>query len=404
MLKIVYISSEYPPETGYGGIGTYTKYIAEGMAERGHLVFVISSSADSLEKTYKSNGVNIYRIPYVSYPLPSSKYAYPLRRFFVKYFPHFLNRLCWSIAVKNKLLELVKSYGRFDIIESPECGGEGLFVSKDMCKRFVVRLHTSWEIVRNLDRIKEPIGDLITVPLIENLSVVKADAISTPSNAIVNKYSKRFKLKKVSIIPNPLNLKMIKKSIGEFWIFIGRVERIKGVHTLIEAYSNILKRFSPPDLLLIGRAYGKDPTGIDYGDFIKNKIKSLNIEKKIKWIEGVDLEQVYEYLSLSKVAFFPSIWENYPYSCLEAMASECMVVASMCGGLQEIIIPNETGFLVTPDSPKAIEAAMEYILKNPEEVMKFGKKARRWVEENVNTILITENMEKFYYKILGENR
>lgn len=401
MLKIAYISSEYPPETGYGGIGTYTKNIAEGMAKRGNEVFVIAASTDKTEKYYKSNGVNVYRIPYVNYPLPSSRYFYLLRKFFTKNFPHFLHRLCWCIAVKNKLGALVNSIGKFDIIEYPECGGEGLFISKKMCIKKVVRLHTPWQIVRKFDKIKEPIGDTITLPFIEKLSIKRADAISAPSNAIVNKLSESIKLTNVTIIPNPLNLKSIeKKKNRSFWIFTGRIERIKGVHNLIEAYANILRNYTPPDLLLIGRAYGIEQNGMCYGDWIKRKIKELRIDKKIKWIEGMELEGVYENLSLSNVAFFPSLWENYPYSCLEAMASGCMVVASKCGGLSEIIINNENGILIEPDSPKAIEIAMEYILQNPEKVIQMGEKAKKWVEKNVNSKVTCEKMEEFYYQVL----
>lgn len=402
MLKIAYISGEYPPETGYGGIGTYTKNIAEGMAQRGHFVYVISSSTDGLERVCKNNGVNIIRVPHVPYPLPSSKHTYLLRRFFVKNFPHFLNRLCWSIAVKNKLIDLVKEYGKFDIIEYPECGGEGLFVSKKMCRKKIVRLHTSWKIIRKIDKIKEPSGDIFAIPFIENISIRKANAISAPSNAIVKKYYGEFKFKNVSVIPNPLDLNLIKKSIGGNWIYTGRVERIKGVHNLIEAYSNILKKTTPPNLILIGRAYGIDYKRVNYGDYIKKMITDYNLEKKVKWIEGLPPEQLYEHLSLSRVAFFPSLWENYPYSCLEAMAGGCMVVATNCGGFPEMITNNETGLLVTPNSSNAIEKAMMFILQNPERVTEMGKKASIWVKKNVNATLTSEKMEKFYYQILGE--
>ena len=79
-MNILYISNEYPPETGYGGIGTYTVHIAEGMAARGHSVHVLCRSQSTEVFTVKQHGVVVHRTPPGVYPLPSQRMYYPLRK------------------------------------------------------------------------------------------------------------------------------------------------------------------------------------------------------------------------------------------------------------------------------------------------------------------------------------
>ena len=73
-MKILYISREYPPETGFGGIGTYTKCIAEGMAARGHEVHVISGNMINENQIQNVNDVTIHRIRSGHYPLPQNRF------------------------------------------------------------------------------------------------------------------------------------------------------------------------------------------------------------------------------------------------------------------------------------------------------------------------------------------
>ena len=49
-MRILFISNEYPPDTGLGGIGTYTGHIAEGLALRGHTVQVICRSVSGVNQ------------------------------------------------------------------------------------------------------------------------------------------------------------------------------------------------------------------------------------------------------------------------------------------------------------------------------------------------------------------
>ncbi|MBN1308707.1 MAG: glycosyltransferase family 4 protein [Chitinispirillaceae bacterium] len=399
MMNILYLSGEYPPETGYGGIGTYTKHIAKGLAARGHSVSVIARSLSALESTECRGGVTVHRIPPLPYPLPTHRYAYPLRRFCTRHFPHSLDRLAWAMAAGRKIDRLLNGNHRFDIIEAPECGAEGLFVSPRMGKRLIIRLHTPWEMIRRLDMLREPWGDRLLLPLLERRAAKRADGISAPSQAIAGIVKGKWRIRSVKVIPNPLPAASFGPATGKSWIYTGRIERRKGVHHLVAAYAKVRSLRRVPTLKLVGRAYGTDASGKEYGTVIRTMIDELKAGDAVTWIETARLDDVARLLGDAEVAFFPSLWENFPYTCLEAMASGCAVVATRCGGFTEIIEEGKSGLLVHPDSDEALEAVMLSLLDNPGIIAGLGHAARKRITEMVSPERICSDMELFYQQI-----
>jgi glycosyltransferase involved in cell wall biosynthesis len=402
-MNILYISSEFPPETGYGGIGTYTKYIAECMAQRGHTVSVIAQSANGNKSIVRRNGVTVYRLPPLPYPLPRYRWAFVLRRFTTRHFQHILVRICWALAVNKEIGYLRSRCPPFDIIEAPECGAESLFVSRRSAKRHIIRLHTPWELIRKLDDIKEPFGDRLLLPIIERFAACRASSVSSPSSAMASFLSNTWHISKVKVIPNPLPVDNFEQSSGPGWIYTGRIERRKGVHHLVAAYITLSSNVpNPPPLTLIGRAYGTDRSGNSYGTAIHKMIATMKIGGSITWIENATLDDVASHLRQSSVALFPSLWENYPYACLEAMASGCAVVASACGGFTEIIEHGKSGLLIPHDSEESVYNAMYYLLSNNDKVRALGTAARKRVTEIASTDKIGAAMESYYRSVLEE--
>jgi len=403
-MNILYLSSEYPPDTGNGGIGTYTQHIAEGMARLNHSVSVITASNDGREVMLKQNGVTVYRILSVSYPLPQHAVAFPIRKCVTTLFPHTLHRLCRCIAVRRKVRHLVKRCCKFDIIESPECGAEGLLIPSNSYKCMVIRFHTPWEMVRSLDNLVEAIGDRSVLPLMERCVAKRATALSSPSQAMKLQIEHTWGIPHIAVIPNPLPVDNHIPSEGTGWIFTGRIERRKGVHLLVKAYVKLCAEYSHvPSLTLLGRPYGVDQEFGNYGDYIKGLIASSVHGSSIHWINHVSPDKVRDYLQSSSVAFFPSLWENYPYACLEAMSSGCTVVASDCGGFSEIIEHDTNGILVPPNSEHTIYEAMKRLICTPSIIQELGSNARNRVRTIASADVVCRTMELFYQTTIKEH-
>jgi glycosyltransferase involved in cell wall biosynthesis len=107
------------------------------------------------------------------------------------------------------------------------------------------------------------------------------------------------------------------------------------------------------------------------------------------------------YLCSASVAFFPSLWENFPYACLEAMSCGCAVVTSDCGGFREIVNDGECGLSVEPDSTEAIITAMHRLLDDPGLAGKLGENARKRSADIADVQRICAEMEQFYSHAAG---
>ena len=399
-MKILYISNEYPPETGYGGIGTYTMHCAEGMAARGHLVHVLCRSLSAEAFTIEQNGVMVHRTSPGVYPLPSHRIFYPVRMLCYKAIPHGLSRLAWARQVYAAYQGLVALKEKFDIIEYPDCGGEGYYFSRERRIPRVIRLHTPWEMVRSLDNIHESPFDRTLIGHIERHSARRADAITCPSSALARELASRWRLKNITVFPNPLPIDGSTMTSGNDWIYTGRIEYRKGVHTLIEAYARLCESQTPPKLRIIGWPYGKLPDGEEYSEYIEQLIIRKGCKSKIEWVRGVPLSSIQGYLQRSCVAIFPSIWENLSYGCLEAMANGLAVVASRCGGFPEIINDEKNGLLFEPENVTELTEILSRLLANPQVRKNLGTNARKSIETIYKSSIVCKQTESFYENVI----
>jgi glycosyltransferase involved in cell wall biosynthesis len=399
-MQILYISNEYPPETGFGGIATYTKNMAQGMSLLGHDVHVICRSSTGTRHWEMDGAVSIHRTGPGQYPLPASDAFYLFRKVCRRLIPHSLERLAWAREAFRTLQSIVSSQGDFDIIEYPECGGEGFYVTTDKNGVSVARLHTPWELVASFDGIRENAVEKMLLSHLDRASVLAASGVSCPTQSLADLIKKRWHLDRVSVFPNPVTADDFPLSSGDDWIYTGRVERRKGVHVLIQAYANLRASINvtPPLLRIVGRPYGS-MNGIDYGEYIDDLIRKNNLTRAIEWIRGTDHESVKRYLARSSVAIFPSLWENLSYSCLEAMASGCAVVASRCGGFTEIIRHGENGLLCGPGDPDELTQMLSSLCKTSGMQAALGAAARTTVQKTYDTAVVCKRAEKWYQTV-----
>jgi glycosyltransferase involved in cell wall biosynthesis len=165
---------------------------------------------------------------------------------------------------------------------------------------------------------------------------------------------------KLQIIPTfglvPISQKSNMVSSPQF-TYIGRLERTKGVHILLEAI-NILYLRDPvacPSVNIIGEGIST------YKDELLSYTKNNNLSSKVNFLGFLDKPGVTQYLSQSWANVIPSIWyENLPNSLIESYMCGVPVLGSNIGSLPEFIRDGETGFLFSPNNPSDLS---EKILK-----------------------------------------
>jgi glycosyltransferase involved in cell wall biosynthesis len=91
----------------------------------------------------------------------------------------------------------------------------------------------------------------------------------------------------------------------------------------------------------------------------------------------------------------PSTWyENYPFTVVEGFALGKPVIGSRIGGITEMIQDHETGLTFEARNSEALKEKISVLLRNPEKIVSMGKKARIFVEQELN-------VERHYENLLG---
>jgi starch synthase len=120
----------------------------------------------------------------------------------------------------------------------------------------------------------------------------------------------------------------------------------------------------------------------------------------IIWLSGMlERADVVQILSHATVFVCPSRYEPFGLVNLEAMACETAVVASAVGGIPEIIVDGDTGFLVPLDGDLA--TPINALLADPERARRFGQAGRRRVIEEFAWTAIAARTAAVYAKTGG---
>src|ERR1700675_4176861 len=129
-----------------------------------------------------------------------------------------------------------------------------------------------------------------------------------------------------------------------YLLFVCRIARQKGIVYLVRAIQFIDKGFQ---IVLCAGAPDTPEIAVEMKEAVESAAQKRS---DIVWIEEmVDREAVIELYSHAAVFCCPSIYEPFGIINLEAMACETAVVASAVGGIKEVVVDGETGFLVPVD-------------------------------------------------------
>lgn len=178
---------------------------------------------------------------------------------------------------------------------------------------------------------------------------------------------------------------------------VGRISRLKGHKWLLSTFINNFSQHGNVKLLFVGSPvegqeyYLEEVEKIIKENHIENKVKILPFTKK--------LSSIWE---ITDLAIVPSTEaESFGLVALEAMLAKKPVIASNHGGLTEILINNETGFLVEPNNEKALSEALLKLIENPELRNSFGEKGYQRAIKEFSADKYVQSFENLFLEILN---
>ncbi|HEY2102322.1 MAG TPA: glycogen synthase [Chthoniobacterales bacterium] len=259
---------------------------------------------------------------------------------------------------------------------------------------------------------------------LEKTALEMADAVIAVSDETRQDIERLFNVRRerVHVIYNGIDLDEYKPTPADdvlrkfgidparpFLLFVGRITRQKGIIHLVRAVDFMEKDFQ---IVLCAGA----PDTKEIAEEMKSAVeRAQKLREGVIWIDRMlDRPSIIQLYSSAAVFCCPSIYEPFGIINLEAMACETAVVASAVGGIKEVVVDGETGFLVpleqmkeSPFEPlhpekfaRDLAEKINLLMRNEELRERFGKAGRQRAEKKFSWRAIAQETKKLYESLV----
>jgi starch synthase len=260
----------------------------------------------------------------------------------------------------------------------------------------------------------------------ERTAILEADAVIAVSNGTKADILRAYDVaeERIHVIYNGIDLEEYRKTPQTaaltaygvdcsmpYVLFVGRITRQKGVTHLVDAI-----RYMPPDTQVVLCAGAPDTPEI--AAEMRQKVdEARKLNPRIVWIEKmVSKPEAIQLYSHARVFCCPSVYEPFGIINLEAMACGTAVVASDTGGIKEVVVDGETGYLVPFEQDSVTSFPLEpdrfardmgakttELLLDPDRCRMFGNAGRRRVEEKFSWSAIANQTIELYRTLIDRS-
>jgi len=325
-LRIAFATPEYVTEKHFdGGLANYVHRVAKSLAGRGHEIHVLTLSEID-ESDFEDDGTRVHRFR-------SGKAWRHLNRLTLYRFATTIYLLDLSFQVYRRLRRLNRERP-LDLVQFPDFSYCGLFSILFLGVPHVLRASGYQPVWNKSDGIK-PNFDSRTMALIERLQYRLSPHIFAPSQTLQRILAKEALVHRVRVLRTPMYMEtedwdhsVYDQSLRgkKYLLFFGRFELRKGFHILAQALPRVLEQYPDAYVALVGRDTGSSlaPSMADYARSL-----SGSFAERLIVMERLPHQQLYPVLAGAHLVALPSLMDNFPNACLEAMALGKPVIGTL---------------------------------------------------------------------------
>ena len=330
----------------FGGSGVLATELGKALADKGHFVHFITYQQPVRLNVFSSN-IFYHEVRVPSYPL----FDYPP----------------YEVALASTLVDVIINHD-LDLLHvhyaiphaSAAYMAKQIVAKKGRNIPFITTLHGTDITLVGRDKTYEPVV---------TFSINESDAITAVSNNLREETYKSFKItKEIEVINNFVDVSRFnKKPIDAFrkviasqdekiLVHASNFRKIKRVNDVVRVFEQVRKNV-PSKLLMVGDGPERPST--------EDLVRELGLQDDVRFLGKQ--EQIEEIMAISDLFLLPSEYESFGLSALEAMAARVPVISTNAGGLPEINIHGQTGYMtdigdVDSMSKFAIELLCDEIL------------------------------------------
>lgn len=393
-MRVAMLHWAFPPTIG--GVETHLAMLCPALVKAGYEVALLTGSVDGKTSEETWEGVKIRRTPLMDLnslsPTLIRRFKDEIReelaRFIDRERPdiiHAHNMHYFSYIHAEALVRIKERFGIVLILSAHN-------VWEDDTWEELLRLRFAWDgviavshyIKKELIASGYPAGQIRVIH--HGLDLARFQA-ATPPEAVVREIREKARGRKVVFHP-------------------ARMSLAKGSDIVVLAFKRVKEVYPDAFLLLAGTNNTVDWGSYQQGEIaqIRRMIAECGLEEDvlIRFFPWEEMPAAYQE---SEVVVYPSTFEEpFGLVLLEAMAAEKPLVVTRAGGMPEIVIPGETGFIIPRRQPEALAEKILELLRAPDLARQMGKRARRLLEKRFTLERMVEETIAYYEAVYGSRK
>lgn len=399
-MHIVYVTVEFVSEKKpCGGLGHYLANIATIMAEKGHQVTILVQTNHRGSYIWKPN------IEVIAYMIKHFDRADTLANITSKFIQkdNFYYLYAGSMTTREMIKELDQKR-KIDIVQY--CGNDLSILYRNRMIPSVVRLSSftpQFEEAIRLDYNPED-EKWVNGAYSKLFYMVfhRADAIFGPSKVVASIIEENTNLS-VKIIESPCVIEKDKYCKNEFvelenkdyLLFFGTLNRLKGIEVIRNSIYKILSKHKELLFVFAGREGNA-------GAMEKIMQSAAECKDRVLYLGEIkNPDSLYGVIRNAYACILPSLIDNLPNTCIEAMGNEKIVIGTYGASFEQLIRHKKNGLLIRKNSPSALIKAIDYLMnmtdvQRREMEKEAGKRVELMSPERIYNQLIS-----FYQEVIN---
>ncbi len=179
-------------------------------------------------------------------------------------------------------------------------------------------------------------------------------------------------------------------------LFVGRLERRKGIDVLLAAAAEVLAAAPEARLVIVGEDVTAE--GEPWREAYPRRHAGASWLARVRFTGPLSRPELLARYAACDLVVAPSRYESFGLTALEAMIFAKPCVASNAGGLAEVVIHDQTGCLVPPDDPAALAAALRRLVRDPALRRRMGAAGRARYEAHFTSAAMAQAMESWVWE------
>ncbi len=363
-MRIAIATSEFVSEDNFhGGLANYTYKLAKWLLSQNHSVkvFLTQDMDEQFNKTieYEFDAISVCKI---HVPDVRWKVKYYFQKFKIGFF--YTEKLKHQIYFKqiayylNKEISSQNKLNKFDVIHYPHLGGLLNFKPKGISG--VIRLSSSTALCQKMGGYGDSDIKIKIQEKYEIKAMKKANAVFGPSKMVIQETEKLVG-RKIELIETPFippNVNFDPSVYNEFLnnkkylLFFGSIGLIKGVGTIAEIINDIFENYKDLYFVFIGKKLDNNIGNKTVWEYLINKAGANS--NRIIHLDSLKHNKLFPIIIGSEIVVLPSRTDNFPNTCIEAMANKKIVIGTYGNGFDQLIEDGVNGYLINIDDSKEL--------------------------------------------------